>query len=221
MTARLRASRLRAGHRDDGITLSELLVSMMIFTIVLAVATSVFVATTRQSRATQGKVGTQSDSRTLMESITRDLRVTVPNPNGGIGLDSGTDSSVTVYTARGGNSLGPAKVSYAVDPSSGCMRRTSIAPAYVSGVLTYQPANAKTRCVVFATVNTSTPVFTYNTIGTGGVLGTATMPADRDKVGSVTVNLSLTSPNQPEATPTVVNRTVTLFNQSTTIQKGL
>lgn len=207
-------------HEEAGLSLSELLITMMIVSVVLVAATTALVATTRQFRVTTGKVDTQSDSRTTMESVTRDLRVVVPNPNGGGGIESGDATSVTVYTARDASESRPMKVSYSVDPSNQCLRRTAIKPTLTAGKATYPAASATSRCVGFGQVDTSRPVFTYWTIAPDGTTAPANLPANKDKVGSVEVRLQLTSPDRPEVNPTTVVRTVTLINQSNALQKG-
>ena len=211
--------RLTGTGSDAGLSLSELLIAMMIMSIVLVAATTALVATARQFRATDGKTDTQSDSRLLLEAITRDIRVAVPNPGGGGPFGTAGPDSLTVYTAKGAADARPLQVTYAVDPTSRCMRRTEIKPSGNSPVV-YPAGSATSRCVSFSKVDTSQPVFSYTTIAPGGVTAPANLPADLDSIGSVQVRLSLTSADRPEVPPTVVNRSVTIINQSNSILRG-
>ena len=204
---------------DAGVTLPELLVAMMIVSLVLVAATTVLVATTRQYRASDGKTNTQADSRILLESVTRDIRIGVPSPNGEGVFSAAGPNSFTVYTAKGATDARPIQVTYDVDPTSKCLRRTAIAPTGTSPV-TYPSTSARSRCVVFSKVDTSQPLFTYSTIAPGGVAAPASLPAELDQIGSVQVRLALTDPDRSEVAPTVVTRSVTIINQSNSILRG-
>lgn len=85
-----RGGRLRG---DEGSTLVELLVVMVLTTVVLAAVGTVFVSTTRGVRETQVRTSTQADARTAMEAMSRSLRVAVAPPRG---APTGPSSSTPV-----------------------------------------------------------------------------------------------------------------------------
>ena len=213
---------------DRGITLSELLVSMMILSIVAVVCSTLMIATVRHHRLAAAKVETHADSRILLESLTRDLRVaTAIDQTGGsiTSFEVASPVEMTFYsnlpnTAGGG---APTKVNYKVDPTSSCLRRTTVPGVKNSstGVITYPTTGTKSNCVAFGKVDTSKPLFTYNKVpdGTGAVLP-ATLPTEIALIGNVSIRLSISSPDRPEVAPTEVMQTVTLANQTNAINNG-
>ncbi|MGQ7298245.1 PilW family protein [Quadrisphaera sp. KR29] len=80
-----------AERREEGTTLVELLVVMVLTTIVLAAVGTVFTSSLRGVREAQVRTSTQADARTATEAITRSLRVAVAPPAGApTGPSSGT-----------------------------------------------------------------------------------------------------------------------------------
>lgn len=192
---------------------------MMVVSIALACASGLLMASIKQNRLAVGKADSQADSRVIIETLTRDLRVAVPNPAGGTTtFTTASATSMTFFTSRGATADLPLMVTYDVNPSNSCLRRSTIAPTMVGSVVTYNASAAKTNCIAFGRISTtSTPIFTYFTIAPKGVVGAASLPADIAKIGSVQIQLRITSPVQPTVTPTVVSDTVTLINQSNAI----
>lgn len=219
-------SRVRKIRMDEGVSLAELLVSMMIVSIVLVCTATLLVASVRQFRFSTAKSDSQADSRLLIEQVTRDLRVAVPSPQG-VGLAGGatfSDASpltMTFYTSRGGTATAPVKLTYSVDSTKRCLvRSATTALVDASGNASYLPANTKSRCVNPGRLDTSLPIFTYFTLSEDATVAAATLPADIADIGSVNIRLSVTSPNATEVPPTVVTQTVTLTNLSNAILGG-
>lgn len=141
MMTRLRGSRARAG-REDGLTLIEMIVSMVIMSVVLAAVSTIFMATTKAVNANRHRMLQANDGRVAIESVSRALRQAVlPSQDvgngtcvsvggGGICLSAfiqGTPTSLQFYSnidnpvlhaTSGTNNSGPRKVSYSVDSSN-------------------------------------------------------------------------------------------------------
>ena len=120
-------ARLAAARADDGFSLTEVLVSMIIFTIIMAAATTLIIGFTKSNgenvaRQTQIETGRQAS-----ETITRTLRTAVMPSQLGCttctGWDAfviGQDFSVQFYANIDNpkNTIGPSRVSYTV-PTTG------------------------------------------------------------------------------------------------------
>jgi Tfp pilus assembly protein FimT len=213
----------RDRQEDAGITLSELLISMMIMSIVLVVCSALMVSTVRYHRMAAGKVDTHADSRILMLSLTRDLRVaTAIDQIGGsiTTFEAANPYDMTFYA--GGNGA-PTKVTYGVDGTSSCLRRTTVPGVknVATGVISYPTSGTKTNCVSSGKVATVNPIFVYNKVPNGaGDVVPATLPGEIALIGNVTITLSITSPTRPEVAPTDVTQTVTLVNQTNALNNG-
>lgn len=136
-----RAARSRA-PRDDGLTLIEMLVSMVIMSIVLGAVATIFLATTRAVGANQHRMAQANSARVGIESMARALRQAVlPSQDvgggtcvavggGGICLSAfikGTPNSIQFYSnidnpvdhaTSGTDNAGPRKVTYSIDSSN-------------------------------------------------------------------------------------------------------
>jgi prepilin-type N-terminal cleavage/methylation domain-containing protein len=135
-------TRFRARVRDDaGLTLVEMIVSMVVMAILLAAVATIFVATTKAVNANRHRMAQGNDARVAIESTARTLRQAVlPSQDvaggtcvavggGGTCLSAfikGTPTSLQLYSnvdnplvhaTSGTNNSGPRKVTYSIDSS--------------------------------------------------------------------------------------------------------
>lgn len=207
-------------------SLAELLVATLIVGIVLAAGSTMLLSAVRQQRLSSAKVDTQSDARINLESLTRDLRVAVPNPSGSAAtFTEAKATSMTFFSARDATVDMPKRIRYWVDPTSKCLRRSETAATRSGSSVNYSSTGTTSRCLTFSRVDTATPLFTYysvDAVGATSVIPTssATTPPGIEAAGSVGIRLELTSPTRPEVIPTVMQQTVTMINQTNTLQGG-
>lgn len=180
---------MSAEGREQGSTLVELLVVMVLTTVVLAAVGTVFVSTTRGVRETQVRTSTQADARTAMEAMSRSLRVAVAPPRGApTGPSSGSPvpgpftsasrSSVTFYA-----NLQRAALTFSTTgPTSAPVVRADL---QVPSLVTFA-YDASRRCITEtrtpATVNTAANAATVPYLWTSGsatkcLAATTTPPA--------------------------------------------
>lgn len=124
-------SRVRRAARDDsGLSLTELLVTMMVFGILAVVLGSVFNNTMRTVRFVSAKTSTTADTRIAMESMSRALRVALTPQGQPSAFVSAGPNSVTFYSslARGAGQTAdlPTRVTFDYVAATGCLRQTQV-----------------------------------------------------------------------------------------------
>lgn len=215
MTRRLRRGRLE-WRRDDGFTLTEMIVVMFVLGIVLAGVQTTLITTQRTVGENVVRVDQTQQGRLAMESMTKNLRTAVlPSQLSGTcsgcnlaAFIQGTATAVYFYANinNDANVIGPSRVSYVVN-SSGDLVETVQAPnAHAPGDYNYQYCTPGPGCpvntrVLARGVRTTKPIFTYYDYG-GTQLGSGTLSAsDLALVDSIDVVLSVkTSTSRVPAT---------------------
>lgn len=150
---RLRA-RLAAGN-DDGFTLAEMMVTIVILGVVGVMLSNWFIAGIKSTMASVGRNDDVFATRNAVEVLTRDIQLAVQNPDDvaaekitGLFV-SGTHNSIEMYTKIDGAD-DPSLVKWTVtNPGTynGTLVRTSIAPVVNSTtkVVTWPTANAVSK----------------------------------------------------------------------------
>jgi Tfp pilus assembly protein PilW len=92
---------LRRLAREDGFSLTELLVVLPTLTLVLGAATMLMVTITQWNSKTTEQLTLQQTVRPTLDEMMRDLRATMPPTIGGLGLLSATGSSIVFYSPDG------------------------------------------------------------------------------------------------------------------------
>lgn len=230
MTFLCRALRQRR-DADAGVTLAELLVTMMITTIVMALSASILVATIRQRRVSDARASSQSDARVMVELLTRDLRTAVPSPASSSlsAFSFASPTKITFFTKSGGATAVVTMISYEVDATSKCLRRTVTDYNGTS----FPTSSAKSRCTAPSLVNTDgQSLFSFYRIRSNATSDPTavvppsagyTTPANDDPlkyVAGVRLTLWLRDKTNPSVSPTVVDQSITLVNQSNLIRMG-
>ncbi|MFN8081847.1 MAG: hypothetical protein U0Q19_19985 [Kineosporiaceae bacterium] len=218
-------------HDEVGLSLADLLVSMVITSIVFVLGATMITTSLRERRFADARTTSQADARLMVEMLSRDLRVAAPAPNGTSqsALAFASPRKIVFYSRAGGSTPVFSQITYAVDATSQCLRRTVI--PYTGGSF---PATAATsRCVGPGPVNTGGEALfafyrlrvnlstapTEVSVTSGG----ATLPGDDATlrlVASVQVTLNVRAQDKPDVAPATVSETITMVNQSNAIRIG-
>jgi hypothetical protein len=226
-----RRPELRPRTDDSGLSLAELLVAMMLSSVVFVVGGTMLNSTLRQRAFADAKTTSQADARIAVELLTRDLRVAVPEPGAGSksAFSYASPRKITFYSQAGGSTPVISKITYEVDATSECLRRTTT--PYTAG--SFPSSATTTRCVAPGLVNTdgqalfafyrilqdATTAPVEITVPSGGYAP----PTQEDPlkfIASVRITLWLRAQDHVEVTPTVVDHSITLVNQSNAIRNG-
>jgi Tfp pilus assembly protein PilV len=184
--------------RDEGITLVEVLVAMVVISIVLLVVTNLFAtvqSTTRAAISARNAVGQASN---VMDELTRVIRMGTSTPVSGNATPSaavvaGTPSTLTVtsYVDTSATAPMPTQVAFAL--SSGALQETRTASvasgsyAVYTGAQTTRTIGSGLTSIAFAYTDAGGAAITPS--GTGSTL----TAAQRAAVATITV--TVTAPN--------------------------
>lgn len=218
---------------EAGLTLPELVVSMMISTLVFVLGATMLTTTLRERRFGDARTTSQADARVAVELLTRDLRTAVPPPNtsSSSAFAFAAPRKITFYTRSGGATTVYSKITYEVDATSNCLRRTVIRGT--GSPVTFPSTNASTRCAAPGGVNTGGEALfsfyrlrvdastapTEITAPSAGY-STPTDDATLKFIASVRLTMHLRAQGAPTVSGTVVDQWVTLINQSNAIRSG-
>lgn len=226
----------QARHGDTGLSLAELVVTMLVTSLILVVAASLFTSTLRQNRVAAAKTNSTSGARIAMEALSRDLRVTI-EPIVGIPAISFAGRREIIFYASRGASSGvtspiPTKIRYWIDSSSGCLRRNLTAATITAGVASWPDDTALRTvagtCVVHNAFNAGdAALLQYYPLATPTApvplamppTGTASLSLnDRQAVAAMAISVTVTDPAAPTVAATKVTKTVTLINLTNTLR---
>jgi prepilin-type N-terminal cleavage/methylation domain-containing protein len=196
--------RRRDGREEDGFTLVELLVSIILLGVVGSVASAAILTATQTQRSTDGLVTARTEATKAIERISRDLRVANP-------LRVADANDVTVDTLRGSTCE---RRRYYVDGANRLM--LSIAPfttGTACGVYGAVPGTATSTVIADAVVTGGTPIFSYlRWDGSTSQRVAVTAPVAASSLGLVDgVVISVTVPAAPRE-PVTVSTQVDLRN---------
>lgn len=233
---RILAVRTRVKGRDDGVSLTELLISMGVFSVVMAAVLAVFVNTIDSVRFVSTKTSTTADARIAMEALTRTIRVAVIPKGEPAALVDAQDGQVAFYSSLNrGAAQSPARptlVTYRYDPTTSCLLETQVAATTLVPANPAQPFEwpglGTTRCLI---KTSAAPLFEYFDDGriTGddgsevqplatpsGALPSASLGA----VISIQISLSVQAPGAVDVQGTQVRDRVTLANVQSALNLG-
>jgi prepilin-type N-terminal cleavage/methylation domain-containing protein len=153
-------------RREEGFTLPELLVGMLIGTIVLMAALTMLDTTVSMGTKVGKRVDATQRGRTGLDRITRDLRSQVCLP-GDPALDSliaASDNSVDVYADLGDGSAArpPQRRTITFDPAQRTVVERVYTPTGSSGTYVFPTSPTTTTMLVRDVIQDgTTPIFTY------------------------------------------------------------
>jgi prepilin-type N-terminal cleavage/methylation domain-containing protein len=222
------------GRADDGLTLVELSVSMMIIAVISLAVGTVTVGSFKAVRNATVKISSGADARLAMETLSRTLRVAALPTGESSAITVGGFDSISFYallsrTAAASTPL-PTLVEYYRDAATNCLMEAQT-PARVlsvpAGTSIYAWDTGRVKHCVARTAQVPSaahPWFSYYTSGQLLSGGSATLPltvptgglvlGDRQGVRSVEVSLTVIDPNSPTITGVSDKVRVTLGNVS-------
>lgn len=223
-------------HGDDGTTLPELLISMVLTSLVVALVAATFVSTVRITRVSQQKLTQSGDAVVALDSMSRRLRVavvptgtTVVAPAVPTAFESATATSTTFYallekrgtptpcptsgvTVPGCGELKPTRVTYAVDTTRRCLLETLANASGTAAPYSYLPADSISRCIAYGSFSSRSRLFSYYPDGQSATAfddGTGSVgPADLCRIRSVRIDLTVTGGSATSGTSVVSRLTL-------------
>jgi prepilin-type N-terminal cleavage/methylation domain-containing protein len=211
--------------RDEGMTLTELIIAMLIGSIVLVGVGSLFVSSLRQNRTVTGKTTSTADARIGMEAITRTLRVAVLPSAATSPFNSPVATPVSSSRISFYSSLGavtgttdplPTLVTFYYDATKKCLVRE----------MTPSAGSLTSVCIARGGINLSgNPLFTYYPLAADGTVSptpyaTTAITSNLPTIASVAINIEVTDLANPAVPPTKLQDQVTLINVATALQAG-
>lgn len=122
--------RHRRARDDRGVGLPELLVSMAVFSIVVAAVGAVFVNTIDSVRFASTKTATTADARIAMEAMTRSIRVAVIPTGEDAAILTAEDGRLDFYASLdrgpGQTSARPTRVTYSYNSATRCLEERQV-----------------------------------------------------------------------------------------------
>lgn len=163
--------RRRLASDDDGITLVELLVAIMLFAIVLTMVASIYGTMSKTVNFARATSNNYKLSSLGMAQLSDSLRFAITNPVQNQPADSpaftlAKAESITLYTYIDTNptSPKPVQVNYSLDASRRLIETRYAAYSIATGYWAYQTTPYSTRTLtgqVLAPTGTEAPLFTY------------------------------------------------------------
>lgn len=215
-----------AEGRDDGLSLTELIIAMAIASVVLVGVSTMFVSSLRQNRTVTAKTTTTADARIGMEAMTRSLRVAVVPSGGTSPFNSPVGNPVSSSRVSFYSSLGtvtgttdplPTLVTFYYDATKKCLVRE----------MTPSGGSLASTCIARGNINSSgAALFTYYPLASDGSVSStpyaaAVITSNLSSIASVAINLQVTDPDNPTVRPTTLQDQVTMINIATALQAGL
>jgi len=151
---------------EDGFTLPELLVGIIIGTIVMLAALTVLDNTVSLGTKVSKRVDATQRGRTALDRITRDLNsmVCLPGDPAQDALIAGSDNSVDVYAdlGNGAASQPPQRRTITYDPATRRLTESVYTPTGAAGAYAFPAAPTTTTTLLSDVIQDgSTPIFTY------------------------------------------------------------
>lgn len=209
MSAVLR--RVRAGA-DDGVTLAELLVTMMILSVVMAALAMLFVGSMRTTAATQGRLDETGDARIAVSAMGRSLRTAIlpsqlydASSTATAAFISADPRAISFYANidNVNNTVGPTRVRYWVDASGSLWESKQVPNARAAGDTTFVYCTPGPGCttvkqkVLARGVPTTGTIFTYYDELGAQMTGSTLTVAQMERVDAIDIAVTVQRPKTP------------------------
>jgi type II secretory pathway pseudopilin PulG len=221
MRARARSSHTSNGSTEDGLSLVELIVTIMVTSLVMAIVGSVFVNVARvtvNSNATTTRSGIAAN---VMDEISKVLRTAADNPIAGTSVPdpavvAGTPTAMTIYSFVDANPAGPAptKVGFRIDAQNNLIEdRWTASTSAGYWVFTGGPSSRTVGGPILSLAGNDA-LFVY--LDSAGVVltpsGSGLSAADRAAVASIQITVQIQNQLTTGSDPIVIINTVGLAN---------
>lgn len=223
LSARQRAT--AAGiDREAGISLVELLVSMMIFAIILTLVGSMYASMADTVAASNSSNQSAKVASSAMNEVGRVIRFATTNaklsqPAPDSAIFEGKIDALTVYSYVDANAASPqpVKISFAVDATRRLVEKRYSATNVAGFWLFTNPTPYSTR-ILTSGVGTPTgaelPLFTYQLVDGSAVTvpGSGLTPAQASTIAAIQVTLKVTADGGASAQPVTLQSTIGMSN---------
>lgn len=219
----------RPAAPDDGFTLVELLVTVMLSMLVLALVTGLVqiskdVLVTERARTDELGTGFPA-----VEEIQRSLRSADSPPTTGPAVATATATQLTLHslgrtaaapgdpasaTTAQREAAQPKQVTFTADPATGRLTVTTVQPRLTGGTWSYTGATTTRRLASGLVNDAARPLFTYRDDSGAVITGGLTDPAVRAQIAFVEIDLVLDT-DDGRGDPVVIHDTVRLANYRT------
>jgi prepilin-type N-terminal cleavage/methylation domain-containing protein len=179
--------KLARARRQDGFTLTEVLVAMLFIGVLFAVFATVVSSTLRHNDEIEEQTTLQTEARTAIDQIAQDLRAAYTGDEDVAPIESLSGTQITFLSANRGEPLRLRRVSYRL--SSGTLQRTQAISTDTDGPPWVIPALGSWQTRVSAVVNST--VFTY--YDADGIATT-----EPDEVATVGLTVTVATATAPE-----------------------
>ncbi len=225
LAARRRAALAKArANSESGISLVELLVSMMVFAIILTLVASMY-----SSMADTVAMGNSSNQSTkvassAMNEVGRVIRFATTNavlsqPAPSPAIAVGKSEALTVYSYVDANSASPQpiKISFTLDGTRRLLEQRYVA-TNVAGFWVFSTPTPYSTRVITSGIGTPAgaelPLFTYQLVDGSAVTvpGTGLTPAQAATIAAIQVTLKVTADGGVNAQPVTLQSTIGMSN---------
>ena len=206
------------GARDAGISLVELLVSMLLLGVVMTMVSGLYMSASSTLRQAQTLSDNTRQASNAMNEVARVIRVATENPMSGQplndpALEQATPEAVTLYAYvnLGMSTQQPLKIQLALDADRRLVETRWASTASSGGYFTFSTTPSSTRIIAETVAPSGTALFSYldnagMPIAGAAGLGTLGTSTERRTVASIAVVLTL------QASKTDARSAVTLQN---------
>ncbi|THG29653.1 hypothetical protein [Naasia lichenicola] len=222
ITARIRARLRHASHDDAGISLSELIITMMVASIVLTIASSMFVtiaqSTTASNQARDAATVAGTASNSIGRAIRSAVQVTKPDGKLAAAVVAGTASSVTLTTLvmpASSTTLSPVQIRYTI--VNGALIEETWTGSNSTGFWVFTGAATRTKSLgstIVLPTGSDAPIFSYLD-GNGApmtIAASGLTDAQRKDVSSIDLTLRVRSSSSTKAKPIIIDTTIGMPN---------
>lgn len=201
-----------ADRDDRGLTLVELMVTMVLFAMVGLVVTGMYGATSRSVSTGAVRVENTRNATQVMETLTRSVRAaTKIQRNGTTALSAFSDPTGTSMTVHAAVSTAPVRYDYSVDPS-GRLVETAVQSSAADAPYYVFTGTPTTRYIGRGIANpVSQPLFRYLDLD-GDVVDVSGGATAIDSVRAVEITVVVQTDSRGITPATTLTQTVYLHN---------
>tara|TARA_R110002020_G_scaffold152794_7_gene331268 strand:- start:50605 stop:51312 length:708 start_codon:yes stop_codon:yes gene_type:complete len=214
-----RVSRVRRDER--GVTLSELIVTIALMTMLLAMVMTIFITFTRTFADERSATSNTAGATVAMNELTRVIRAGTPIPKGPslpndpvFSYAAANQIVLQAYLDTDAADPEPVKVEFLITSDRTLVERRWTA-IKSGGLFTFQPAVASERTVVRQISNGTTPVFRYfnaSNIELEPPAGGQLTAAQRNAVAAVKISMTVQTDPSGRAKTASIENTVGIPN---------
>jgi type II secretory pathway pseudopilin PulG len=212
------------GARDAGISLVELLISMLLLGVVMTMVSGLYMSASSTLRQAQALTGNTRQASNAMNEVSRVIRAATENPVSGQplndpALEQATPEALTLYAYvnLGMSTQQPLKIQLALDANRRLVETRWASTVSSGGYFTFSSTPFSTRIIAETVAPSGTALFSYRDgagvpmLGAAG-LGTLGTSIERRSVSSIAVSLTLQASVTDDRSAVTLQNTVGMPN---------